>query len=357
MPRRRKDTGIYLTAYGWRAQVSVGGRYFTKRFPIDTPMVTMVAWRLAERAQQLVAKKGAPRVGSLAADVETYLATKKGMPTLQTRRRMLEAWAAALGPDRDRRTVTAAEVSTALATFRRKDGEPYGPVSLNHFRTALGHFYSVMDPAAPNPVRLVARKREPDLAPRGLEPKIARAILDAMPDCKTKAELLVLAYTGFPNAVIAALTPADVARAGSVVAPGRQKGAGTAAQRRALTSQGRVALAYFAKMGAWGGVSSATRCIVFHRAVAKVRAAHPRWIIPEDCRAYDLRHSFGCAAFEATHDLHLVQGLMGHKDARTTRRYIRGVIPQGEAAAAKKLTAYLQRVGVPARRTTVKKPA
>ena len=214
-----------------------------------------------------------------------------------------------------------------------------------------------MDPAAPNPVRMVARRREPDLAPRGLEPKLARAILDAMPDSKAKAELQVLAYTGFPPAVIAALTPSDVAQAGSVVAPGRQKGAGTGAQRRALTAQGRQALADFARLGAWGGVSSATRCIVFHRAVARVRAAHPDWRIPADVRPYDLRHAFGCAAYEATHDLHLVQGLMGHKDARTTRRYVHGVIPQGEAAAAKRLTAYFRRAGVPAGRTSRRKSA
>jgi integrase len=354
---RRRLPGIYPTPYGWRAQVSVGGRYYTKRFPLDTPVAEMEAWRLRTRADQLVTQAEAPEPGTLAADVETYLATRKGMPTLQTRRRMLEAWAAALGPDRARTTVTAAEVSAALATFRRKDGQPYGPVSLNHFRTALGHFYQVIDPAAPNPVRLVGRRREPEVAPRGVEPRLVRAILDAMPDCRTKAELLVLAYTGFPPAVIAALTPESLTRARSVVAPGRQKGAGTGEQRRALTDQGRQALAYFARMSAWGGVSSATRCIVFHRALAKVRAAHPKWIIPADLRPYDLRHGFGCAAYEATHDLHLVQGLMGHKDARTTRRYIQGVIPQGEAAAARKLTAYLTRAGVPPGRTSRRKPA
>ena len=110
-------------------------------------------------------------------------------------------------------------------------------------------------------------------------------------------------------------------------------------------------------MGAWGGVTSATRCIVFHRAVEKVRAEHPDWIIPADLKPYDARHSFGCAAYEATHDLHLVQGLMGHKDARTTRRYVHGVIPQGEAAAAARLSAFLKAAGVPAGRTTRKKQA
>lgn len=353
----RRQPGIYPTLYGWRAQVSVGGRYFTKRFPFDTPPAVMEAWRLSTRAEQLVRKTDAPKPGSLAADIEMYLGRRKAMPTLQTRRRMLEAWAAALGPDRDRRTVTAAEVAAALATFRREDGAPYGQVSLNHFRTALGHFYQTIDPAAANPVRLVKRKREPELEPRGVAPAILRAIFDAMPDSKAKAQMLVLAYVGMPPAVTNALTRADLAQGGSVLTPGRHKGAGTDTQRRALTAQGRAALAYFAKMDAWGGVTSATRCIVFHRAVAKVRAAHPDWSIPADLKPYDARHGFGCAAYEATHDLHLVQGLMGHRDARTTRRYVHGVIPQGEAAAAKKLTAYLRRAGVPARRTTMKKPA
>lgn len=353
----RRTPGIYPTPYGWRAQVSVGGRYFTKRYPPDTPVAEMEAWRLRTRADELVTQEKAPTPGTLAADIEAYLATRAGMPTLQTRRRMLEAWAAALGPDRARATISASEVSAALATFRRQDGRLYGPVSLNHFRTALGHFFRVMDPAAPNPVRLVARRREPELAPRAVEPRLVKAILDAMPDCRTKAELRALAYTGFPPAVIAALTPEALTRARSVVAPGRQKGAGTGEQRRALTAQGRQALAYFARQQAWGGVSSATRCIVFRRALAKVRAAHPTWIIPADLHPYDLRHAFGSAAYEATHDLHLVQGLMGHKDARTTRRYIKGVIPQGEAAAARKLTAWLTRAGVPPGRTSRKKSA
>ena len=143
---RRRSAGLYRTPYGWRAQVSVGGRYFTKRFPADTPPAEMEAWRLRTRAEQLERQVDAPAPGTLAADIEAYLATRSQMPTLQTRRRMLEAWAAALGPDRDRRTVTAAEVSAALATFRREDGQPYGPVSLNHFRTALGHFYQVDGP-------------------------------------------------------------------------------------------------------------------------------------------------------------------------------------------------------------------
>jgi len=354
---RRRTPGLYRTPYGWRAQVSVGGHYFTKRFPLDTPPAQMEAWRLATRAEQLVAQPKTHRAGSLAADIETYLGIKKGMPTLQTRRRMLEAWAASLGPDRDRRTVAAAEVAAALAGFRREDGKPYGPVSLNHFRTALGNFYQVMDPAAPNPVRLVARKREPTLEPRGVDPAIMRAIFDAMPDGKAKAQMLVLAYVGLPPAVTNALTPADLAQDGSVLAPGRQKGAGTDTQRRALTSQGAAALAYFATMNAWGGVTSATRCIVFHRAVSKVRAEHPDWPIPADLKPYDARHSFGCAAYEATHDLHLVQGLMGHQDARTTRRYVHGVIPQGEAAAAARLSAFLEAAGVPAGRTTKPKQA
>ena len=124
--------------------------------------------------------------------------------------------------------------------------------------------------------------------------------------------------------------------------PGRRKGRGTGSQVRAITPEGRAALERFAAAQAWGRVASSTRLIVWRRAIEKVRAAHPDWPIPPGCRPYDFRHSFGELAYRATHDLALVQGLLGHADQRTTRRYAAGAIPEGEAAAAAKVSALWQ---------------
>jgi integrase len=145
-----------------------------------------------------------------------------------------------------------------------------------------------------------------------------------------------MAYTGMPPAVIAQLRPEHLVRLKQyeVIMPGRLKGAGTAAQTRAIMPEAKAALERFAAAEAWGRVASSTMHIVWNRAVAKVRTDRPDWPIPEHTRPYDLRHTFGELVYRATHDLALTQGLLGHKDQRTTRRYAAGAIPEGEAAAA-----------------------
>lgn len=55
------------------------------------------------------------------------------------------------------------------------------------------------------------------------------------------------------------------------------------------------------------------------RYVGKLLAA----LLPEGFTAHTLRHRFATRAYEATHDLLLVQELLGHASPGTTRRYVR----------------------------------
>lgn len=355
MATRPDLTGIRREGRGWRAYVSVRGVLWAKRYPLDTLPETMQLWRaqIRERAARRVKiRPGSPaKPVGLSQDVLDYLAILKprAMPTYDTRQQHLEDWIDALGASRDRTTVTTAEVASALASWQRDHA--YSASTLNHRRHALAHLYRTLDPAAPNPARGVSRYREPQPEPRGLPPRIVAAILDAMaprdlPErgsapSRTAAQLRVLATTGIPPASIGRLTAEHLATLdqGCVLVPGRRKGRGTQTSRHALTPEGVSALRLMAAAGAWGPIPSSTRLIVWRRAVARVRAEHPDWRIPAGVRPYDLRHSYAELVYRATHDLALTQGLLGHADQRTTRRYAAGAIPEGESAAASRVSA------------------
>jgi hypothetical protein len=75
-----------------------------------------------QRWRQVTAEKlraNRPRVfgGTLAADVEVYLATLADRPALQALRRVHLAWWVARFPNRSRHTLNAPELRTALAEF------------------------------------------------------------------------------------------------------------------------------------------------------------------------------------------------------------------------------------------------
>lgn len=348
MPSRpAKSTGIRRTATGWRAWVWIDDANRSKRFPADTPLSVIQAWRAQQRALSDLAHPDEPKSG-FAADVRRYLAIIDALPGIATRTQQLEDWVAVLGKERDRTTVTTAEIAGRLALWQAEYG--YAASTLNHYRHALAHLYRTLDPSAPNPARGVRHFTEPQPEPRGMPPYVVEAILLALSPrdvkgrgsapSRTAAQMRVLATTGLPPASIGRLTQDHLATLdqGCVLVPGRHKGKGTRTARHALTRDGVAALKAMAAVGAWGPIPSSTRLIVWRRAVAKVRADHPDWGIPEDARPYDLRHSFAEVVYRATHDLALTQGLLGHADQRTTRRYASGAIPEGEAAAAKKVS-------------------
>ena len=327
MPRPL-PTGITRDRIGYRVFVRVQGELRSRRFKADTSLLTMERWRLEQRASM----PPKPDAGTLAADVEAYLLLKKGMPTYDTRAAMMADWLVALGPKRERTTISSLEISQALANWQRTRN--YAPSSLNHFRTALSDFYNRMDPTAPNPVKAVPKAREADLKPRGVRYRLIRAILGAMPKSKARAVLSVIAYTGMPPAVIRALKPEHVLWAESaVVMPSRRKGAGTVTRRRALTRQGVAALKRFAAADAWGGVCNTTTEKVMRRAIVRVRKRHPSWSIPADMVVYDMRHSYAEAVYRAVRTIAVTAGLLGHLDHRTTMRYIAGAVDEVERAA------------------------
>lgn len=314
----RAETGIAHSPFGWRAFIRVRGRLYSKRFPPDATITELRDWRAATRTDVLRAALGAVPTGTLADDVETYLRAVKTMPTYDEREHHLALWLAVLGRQRTRQSLTSAEIRGALQQWRlagRHDGGPLSESACNHRRTALMHFFSVLNgKSGANPCRDVPRFREPDPTPRGLTYAQLRKVFTAMADSKTKARVMVMAYTGLPNSTLARLRPTDLdPKAKTLLVPRRRKGAGTQTRVLPLMPEAVAAFKLLTRWDGWGPFSRSSLRKALHRAcvTAKVQKIRP----------YDLRHSFGAAIYAATGDIAAAQALLDHSDPKQTRRY------------------------------------
>jgi integrase len=336
--------GITKTPFGWRALIRVKGTLYTKRFKPAATLTEMQDWRQATRVDALrkAARRANKRIakGTFAEDVETYLKAVRAMPTFSWRQADLEAWIAVFGR-RKRDTITSDEIRAVLHDWRLRGRRlvrwwcnlttrkperiavGHGPLSesaCNHRRTALMHLYAVLDgKAGVNPVRDVPRFREPDPEPRGIRLTTVTAILNAMPDSATKARCLVMAWTGLPHATLMQLTAESVRwDDGTLYVPRRRKGKGTKARVLPLLPQAVKALKMMERYDAWGPFSRDSLRRSLHRA-CEAAGVPP-------IRPYDLRHSFGTAAYEASGDIRAVQSLLDHSDVKLTARYTLGAV-------------------------------
>src|SRR5437763_11868653 len=89
--RRRIAEGVYQDGSGVSATVHVGTVQLEERFPAGTPLKVMQRWRQVT-AERLRANRTRIVRGTLAADVEVYLATLADRPALQGLRRVHLGW-------------------------------------------------------------------------------------------------------------------------------------------------------------------------------------------------------------------------------------------------------------------------
>jgi site-specific recombinase XerC len=329
--KRRLPPGLYQLPTGaFRAVACISRTQRTeKRFPKGTPERTMTRWQETARAE--LRRLPTATKGSLLADLEdAYLPAVAGMPTVKERERHLRMWAAQLGERRRRETVTGPEIRAALERWRLAGG---AAGTCNRARTALMHFYSVLDgKAGRNPVRDVATYREPRHPPRDIDYPTFERLLAAMPDrgqglrgvprsevSQTKARLRVIAYTGLPHAQVKAIEPAHIRWAErALYVPGREKGEGTADRWLPLSRAGVAALATFADAKAWGPFSTSAMHSSFQRAAKAI--GRP------DLRPYDLRHLFGTQVLASSRNRAATRDLLLHTSDVTTARYTSGAI-------------------------------
>lgn len=342
-------TGIRLERGRYRAYVRVKGRLIARRFADGTTLEAVLAWReLAHAAATVKALTQPPPdpAKSLKRDLKMYLRLKRKLPTYDTRRQMMADWLQALGETRDRCTVTPSDVAAVLAEWEAAYG--YAASTLNHYRSALSDFYNRMDPDGANPVKGVPKRREPQQEPRALDPAVVQALFAAMPPGKAHAMMQVMYATGLRPAQVRKVTRLDLDLGRKrMLAPGRSKGAGTGPRWKPLTDLAVEAWHAYDRMNGWSGVRGVTLLIVFRRAAAVVRREHPDWYLPAEASPYWLIHSVGTEMYAATGDLAQTQLFMGHKDPRTTLRYVGGAIGRVERRSVSALNRALKGVKLP----------
>ena len=329
MPRGKRTTiapGIYQDKYGIAAVAKANGKREEERFPPDTPIADMQAWRTM-MVRRLATEPPDTIEGTLADWIRQSLESVTSMPSYEARRADSEAWIPTLG-QRDPRSILPREITTQLNLWAEQG---YAASTLNHRRQAINACYAFMDPNGPNPVSGTQPRRPLPLEARALPWADVLELVAALPTTRAATLLRVMAHTGYPPARVTRLLPADLdAEASAVFLIGRRKGKGTKSERVRVSTDGLAALQeHFRHFPTGGGVTKTSWIVTFHQAVAAVnrqRAVTGREPLPEGLRPYDLRHSFGTKLYEETGDLFAVARTLGCS-METAERYTMGGIP------------------------------
>ncbi len=338
------------TVSGWQLYTRVRGEFVSHHVKGDTPpsAIDVRDWKHQQHAAIKfdMHAAGENAATTFAEDVATYLPLVRSMPSYRDRQDDLDRWIAVFGRQRARAAITPPMIRQQLETWR---AEGYAPSTVNHRRTALMHLWTVLDgKSAPNPARDVPRYREALATPRALSSAAVTALLAAMPESQTKARLLVMAWTGWPQAQIARLEPGDIAWKKAVFIRGRQKGKGVAGVWLPLLPQAWTALRLFKRLGCWGTFSTSSMRASFRLAATKVARNRtlPKAVRQEvaDITPYQLRHSFGTLIAGITQDDRAVKTLMIHSDIRQTHRYTNATVDARTAAAISLATFATKRV-------------
>jgi integrase len=124
---RRQVGGWRARPWGIEAYVKVRDQQFQKTFPLGTDEGEIQEWCLRTQRE---AKKGSSAKGTLAHDIDRFLATMSGRRQVDFEI-WLKKWKAALGA----RTRVTIDRGDAMAQFEKWQAEGYSASSLNHLRT------------------------------------------------------------------------------------------------------------------------------------------------------------------------------------------------------------------------------
>lgn len=324
----RLPRGITKRPEGWRIYVQVHGRIYRKRFKPSASQAVVEAALLKAR-QRFPAGRQHTADGTFSADVARYLTDYyTGRPGLEERTRHLTLWQMALGADTVRSEIARDDLARILNGWRAAG---LAADTCNKRRTALLALYHALDgKGGSNPVREIPKFTPPAPLPRGLPyDKIERA-LKALPHCKTRARLAVIAYTGIRHGQLMQLKPAHWdTRRHVLTVPGTAKGRGTKPYVVPLSARATKALQEFDRLDAWGVFTWAPMARMWKLGAAAAK-------LPADSVPYDLRHSFGTEIFRKTGDLKAAKDLLGHSSFRMTERYTLAAVPTHKTRAIKR---------------------
>jgi len=342
----RKLKGIRRKRNRLEAFIKIDGRFYSKTFPLETPLQELRAWRERQLEQYSVIL---PTRGSFGAEVAHYLSKPEiiGRKYIRQLRVLLERWLEALGRDRPSASITRDEVEATLQRWLR---EGLAAPTVSHRRGALLSFFMALNGVdAPNPVK--GTTRPPHWLPtdRAVPFATMQAIVDAMPDDQypapgirrpalAKLRVRVLLHTGMPPGELMKLQAHHFNRAeGSIRMPWRDKGQGRPGYTLALSKAGLAAVEALDAAGGWGRFAGERLSASFKRAARRVLGFNT------PVRLYDLRHSFGTDLYRRTGDLATVGRLLGHVEGSAmTAQYARGAHGDVDRAALAALEAMRQ---------------
>jgi integrase len=310
-PRKRPTLakGIYRDKSGIAIRVSVRGE--PREFRRDENGKSYKGWELSrllierkriDLREHLKAEHTIAKGESLAADADSYLKTLPADRRTKAEGRLAH-WLSHLG-DRSRRDLTAVELRQHAATWT------CAPSTFNHRRQELINLYQTLDPKGENPAREIPKRKEILGAPRALAYSVITALLAKMPECKTRARLKLMAYTGLPQMQITKLTPEDWQGHQLRVSP-RRKGAGAAGRTIPISPEAYAAMEEFARLDAWGEFSRPS-----------MRNFWIRYGAPKGTTPYALRHSWITELYRRSNgDVLALQQLALHSRLEQTQRY------------------------------------
>jgi integrase len=393
--RRQRQTivpRVYEDQWGITAIVEVAPfRPLEKRFPLGTNLDDIQAWQLRTRADLLEQAPAPLQRGTLAADVPRFLETLPAGAARDEYTYLLQAWVDALVPgetitfgamrrDKIRRPQIRAQLKRWTAAPSGPSRQGFAASTVNHRLRALRALYLGLDGEdAASPCDRIKKLAAPKDEPRDIPVALVEWILGNMPDrgrpvkgqttrngagrsriSHSKIRLRVMAWTGLPQMQLERLRPRDVRfTTGELYRRPRRKGEGVKGSWTGLIPPAIDALRDYAAANLWGRSFSRQslnktwkRALMRTMQQAEARGDEAarellRTAVPENCRAYDLKHAFASEALRQTGDLLAVKELLQHASLTTTQRYTEGAVSERVQLAIEKMSERWRSPSVP----------
>lgn len=307
--RTRIAEGIYSDRYGLAATVKVAGVQKERRYPFGTDLNEIKSWRIQARATLDEDRPARAPSGTLERDGDTFLTKKKTTaPGAKADRFHLRAWYPTFGASL-RSDLTRAKVEQQIVVWQTAG---VAARTIRHRCRVLRECYQFHDgPDARTPLAKVKVPTAPQPNPVAVPIATIRRVAASMKKAgkrKDYARFLVRALTGQRPAQIMRAVPTDIDRARKIWFVRSAKGGNPVPFP--LNAEGLQAWTYFAKANAWGPFKT-------QRAMTVARLHG--W--PKEVPLYALRSTFAIDLILGGANLRDVQGLLGHKNYKTTETH------------------------------------
>lgn len=312
--RRTIERGIYKDPRGFEVVARAGAARQSKRYPLDTALDTLRAWRDATASDLRDEAQPTADTRTLAGAIARFRTVTK-LAKDHAYQPSLNAWIAEHG-DLERRKLTPA---VASQTFERWKQIGYSAQSLYYRRLVLQKVWRTLDgPTVKTPVDGIVTTRRKSRRPIWVDNQTILAVLmnilrhekaGWIRTPKTRVRFLVLVTTGQRPAQMKRAVRTDVDLERGIWWVREAKGGEPIPLY--LNSEMADAWRAFIAANAWGAYDT--------RSFARTMRSCG-W--PAGVRVYNARHATGFALSASGADLGDIQLALGHRDPSTTRIYV-----------------------------------